>query len=499
MEKGSSPLDTLRQLRELLDAGTITPQEFETLKARLLAEQLAAPVVPPAAVIPPAAPATPPTVPLNPTFTTPPVTPTDPVRSEPATTPPVSPAPGPVEELPPLLDFFKQPQTSGSATPPPVAPVREEKPASYTAPYTPPPPPAPAAPTAAPDFFPPRPAPPPAPPTPRETPQFYPPAPSTPPPAAAPPEFFPPKTQATVPAEPIRSVVPPVPPTPVNPPRRAAEPLDDDEEVAEAPTKSPLGLILAIGGGLLLLALIWYLVAGQSRSSEHLTSISQTAADTVAVAPETGPQAEQLDLPPAAAPETVRVAPVIPPVAAPDSAAPSTATGSNPAENQAAPPASAAATPETTTAASASEATDRIRDVLAAYYADIQAAPFNAEQYFAPQVELFVILRNTTPAAINTWLEQNRFTELKDAQFQVEPGSLRVSPPTTDGSRVVTYIERGRGFRQSLQKNQYIRAQMRLRLNPDYKITYQKQERLLENTLSDPPTATTPSTTPATE
>lgn len=235
---------------------------------------------------------------------------------------------------------------------------------------------------------------------------------------------------------------------------------------------------------------------GQSRSSEHLTSISQTAADTVAVAPETGPQAEQLDLPPAATPETVRVAPVVPPTVAVDSVA---IASSGTDANQATQAATAPATTETTPAENANEATDRVRDVLAAYYADIQAPPFSADQYFAPQVDLFVILRNTTPTAISAWLEQNRFAELKDAQFQVEPGSLRVSPPANDGSRTVTYIERGRGFRQSLQKNQYIRAQMRLRLNPDYKITYQKQERLLENTLSDPPTATTPSTAPATE
>jgi len=266
------------------------------------------------------------------------------------------------------------------------------------------------------------------------------------------------------------------------PPTAQALDLDEDEE-EDAPAKSPLGKILAIGGGLLLLALIWYLVAGQSRSSEHLTSISQTAADTVAVTPETGPQAEQLDLPPAAAPETVRVAPVIPPVTT-DSAATAASSGTTEETTQA-----TQATPpvtETKPAENTNEATDRVRDVLAAYYADIQAPPFNADQYFAPQVDLFVILRNTTPAAISAWLEQNRFAELKDAQFQVEPGSLRVAAPANDGSRVVTYIERGRGFRQSLQKNQYIRAQMRLRLNPDYKITYQKQERLLENTLTDP-------------
>ena len=223
---------------------------------------------------------------------------------------------------------------------------------------------------------------------------------------------------------------------------------------------------------------------GQSRPSEHLTSISQTAADTVAIRPETGPQAEQLELPPVAAPETVRVAPIVPPAA--DSvvaAKPPRLVEPTPASQPAISPAAPQTVP--VAAESADEATTQVRDVLAAYYADMQAAPFSADQHFAPQVELFIIQRNTTPAAINAWLDENRFAEFKDAEIQVEPGSLRVSPAATDGSRVVTYIERGRAFRPLLQKNQYTRAQMRLRVNADYKIIYQKQERLLENTLSD--------------
>jgi len=366
MDKSSSPLDTLRQLRELLDAGTITPQEFETLKSRLLAT---------------------PTVPLNPTFTT-----TEPVA------PPVAPTATGTDQAQPVVDSSK------------AAPL----------------------PTTSPEFG-----------------AVHPTAPLTPPTA------------------PVESQAAPESDTELE-----TVYADDSEERAA----SPLGKILAIGGGLLLLGLILYLVMGQSRSSEHLTSISQTAADTVATTPETGPQAEQIDLPPAAAPETVRVAPVIP--ATPiDSGAVAAANRTTDTSQPPADPAS--------TAASENEATDRVHDVLAAYCADIQAAPFNASQYFAPQVELFVILRNTTPAAINSWLSQNRFAEFKDAKIQVEPGTLRVSPPAADGSRVATYIEQASAFRQSLQKNQMVRAQMRVRFNPDYKIVYQKQERLLENTLTD--------------
>lgn len=53
MEKDPSPLDTLRQLKEWLDAGTITQQEFETLKQKLVfsnptSTAPTAPIVPPA-------------------------------------------------------------------------------------------------------------------------------------------------------------------------------------------------------------------------------------------------------------------------------------------------------------------------------------------------------------------------------------------------------------------------------------------------------------------
>ncbi len=77
--------------------------------------------------------------------------------------------------------------------------------------------------------------------------------------------------------------------------------------------RNPLTLVFAIGGALLLLSIILYLMLGHSTSAdEHLTSASQTAADSTAVAPEVGPQAQQITLAPTA-PETIRVAPAIPP------------------------------------------------------------------------------------------------------------------------------------------------------------------------------------------
>lgn len=183
----NSPLATLRQLKEMLDAGTLTPQEFEALKQKLI------------------------------------------FGNEPgASVTPVSPiVPAPyIDELP--------------HTPP--TPLLDE-----------------------------------------EAPVILAPTPTT--------EW--PMPAASLPAESTHYT----PPTLV-------------DEVAEQ--RNPLTLVFAIGGALLVLALVLYLALGNRSSDEHVTSISQTAADSTAVAPEVGPQAQQITLPPATAPETVRVAPAVP-------------------------------------------------------------------------------------------------------------------------------------------------------------------------------------------
>ncbi|HET9505786.1 MAG TPA: SHOCT domain-containing protein [Hymenobacter sp.] len=80
--------------------------------------------------------------------------------------------------------------------------------------------------------------------------------------------------------------------------------------------RNPLNLVFAIGGALVFLAVVLYLTLGNRPADEHLTSTTQTAADSARVAPEVGPQAEQLMLPPAS-PETTRVVPVVPATVAP--------------------------------------------------------------------------------------------------------------------------------------------------------------------------------------
>lgn len=202
----NSPLDTLKQLKEMLDAGTITPQEFEALKQQLVFSQGVAPTASPTeAFVSPAAAATGP-VAVSP--------PSDAVRTDDLPTPAPT---GPLPVATPVI-------------PPPAAPT--------------------------------------------ENPEWM---------AAAAPMLL--STHDALP-----------------------EPTE---------RRNPLTLVFAIGGALVLLALVLYLALDNKHDSERLTSATQTAADSTAVVPEVGPQTEQITLPPATAPETVRVAPVAPPPVAP--------------------------------------------------------------------------------------------------------------------------------------------------------------------------------------
>ena len=191
----NSPLATLRQLKEMLDAGTLTPQEFEALKQKLV-------------------------------FGTEPTAPTEPAA-------PVAPVVSAAPAYIPPAELTEPVAPEVSAVPPP------------------------------------------------ETPDWL---------AAAAPPLVSHTTPDAAYSEPAY------------------------EEGLEK--RNPLNLVFAIGGALVFLAVVLYLTLGNRTTDEHLTSTTQTAADSTAVAPEIGPQAQQLTLPPAS-PETIRVAPVAPAAVAP--------------------------------------------------------------------------------------------------------------------------------------------------------------------------------------
>ncbi|WP_210521061.1 SHOCT domain-containing protein [Hymenobacter terricola] len=242
MDNPNSPLDTLRQLKEMLDAGALTPAEFEALKQQLVFSRTGT-AGPPAGAgpVPPA---------------------------------PASPA---VSSLPPVAESSSlAAETVGATEPPADAATSSDEPD-------------------------------------------------------------------------LAAIIPPAPflYSPTMEPMPLAEPVPGWSETAELPeseslpARNPLALILSIGGVLVFLLVVLYLSFNRP-PSEHISSTSQTAADSLAAPIETGPQVEQLPQP-EAVPETVRVAPAHPaprvqpqpaPAARDSAAAPSPAATSDSAASQ---------------------------------------------------------------------------------------------------------------------------------------------------------------------
>ena len=398
------------------------------------------------------------------------------LRPTPTPTPVASPIGSELAELPSLLSLFESPPAVSAPLPAPSTPL-----------------PAPSAPLSPPVATTPVGA---LPPPQRPAANPLPPAPTAPP-AAAGQVLAPPSAPLARPAAAAPVYVPPLP-KPLPKPFLEAGP-----EPTAPPQRNALTTILAMLGGVGLLGVGVYLYVDQSHPSENLTG--PQPAPTEATAPDPTPEPAMAVV---AVPETVRVAPLS--VPATDSsrvaATPTeTASDETPATDVPADPdpqeptdaatlenSSAAATAATAATAGADpvpaapepgddDATQKIRAVLADYYADLFAPPLAAENYFAPQVERLYIQQNITPVQINATITQTFFPDNKKAMYQVEPGTLRVSTPAQDGSRTATYREACRLFRVSRGRYQRLRTQVRVKFDADYRITFLRQEKMLEN------------------
>jgi|GEM_PF-2564267 len=443
-ERTSGPaaqgLTARQQLEASLAAGTLTPELFATLSAQLPPDQPTAPAAPPA--------------PAKPAF---------------------SPS-GNDAELPSLLDMFNQPPAAPASPPPvvPPAPAGQPAPASQSR-------------TSAADAaarrlieerltqIRQRPAaePPAAPPAPARTPTFYPEAPA-PTPAATPaaaPVFYP-----TAPIEPASP--PPAPP----------------RQAAPRPSALPAQPASSNVGKWLLVLLFFLAVAGagayffiqNSHPDESLTSPSLPAAEPAATevaAPKptkktkksTKKKRKKKEATPVA---TATAEAEVVPEEETTAVASQPAVAATPARAVPATSQPIAAAPE----AGDDDAATKVREALAAYYADLHAPPLHASQHFAPQVERLYIQQNLTPAAIDAELARSFFPENQQAVARIAPGTLRVSAPAADGSRTATFTEDMRLYRVSKQQFQRLRTNVRVRFNADYQITYMRQEKLLANT-----------------
>ena len=273
--------------------------------------------------------------------------------------------------------------------------------------------------------------------------------------------------------------VSPVPPVNVNP-VRPTEPVaptavNEDIYVEEKKKKDWLLTILITLGVLLLLGLIGYNLLSDSES-ERLTSTSGPETEVVPV--DTTANAEEVTN--STRPDRIEAvgdtaAATIPPAPVPV-ATPTPDTVTNTVKPEAATP----VTSTNKTALSEVEILSRINNQLETYYEDIKTAPFSAERHFAPTVERYYTLQNTTPSAINENINTYHFPEFQDSESSIEGGTMKLTANNANGYEV-TYLEHGSAFRKSKGQKQETTARVRARFDPNFKMTYFRQEALLEN------------------
>ena len=128
----------------------------------------------------------------------------------------------------------------------------------------------------------------------------------------------------------------------------------------------------------------------------------------------------------------------------------------------------------------------RAYSTLQAYYSDLMNRTFDATRYFADRVERFITMKNTTPQAINSYINSSYYHEFTEAKSEIESNSFIVTKESGDRYSV-EYIENGSCYRTSLKKYQHSRVNVKVLLNNEFKIVLIHQYKIIENDYSDTP------------
>jgi hypothetical protein len=120
-----------------------------------------------------------------------------------------------------------------------------------------------------------------------------------------------------------------------------------------------------------------------------------------------------------------------------------------------------------------------VRDILKQYYRDYNKKQFDASLYFAPKVDRFITLKNTTPAEITSVIENEFYDEFQEAASSIDMNTLQISKHP-NGYYQADFEEIMSCFRKSKGQPQFIRTRVKVIFDRELKIRYNHQERVLE-------------------
>jgi hypothetical protein len=120
-----------------------------------------------------------------------------------------------------------------------------------------------------------------------------------------------------------------------------------------------------------------------------------------------------------------------------------------------------------------------IRNILKQYYRDFNEHKFDASKYFAPKVDRFISLKNTTPEEINHAINTEFYPEFEGAASNIDLKTLSISK-LPNGYYQADFEESMSCYRKSKDQHQYIKTKVKVLFDKNMKIRYNRQETILE-------------------
>jgi hypothetical protein len=117
------------------------------------------------------------------------------------------------------------------------------------------------------------------------------------------------------------------------------------------------------------------------------------------------------------------------------------------------------------------------------YYSGINDKTFDATQYFSANITRYITMMNTTPIAINSYINDDFYKNFVDAHFEIEPESDTINKQA-DGSYSLKFIEMGNWFSPLTKLYHNTKSKVRVTLDNNYKMTFFQQYQLIKDSLS---------------
>lgn len=116
-----------------------------------------------------------------------------------------------------------------------------------------------------------------------------------------------------------------------------------------------------------------------------------------------------------------------------------------------------------------------LKGILNSYYRDLSNQKFDANRYYAQQVDRFFNLRDVSPQTISEEIRNNYYTDFQDAVSTIDSKTLEISP-LRGGRYQADFMEVIKCYRKTAKRHQTITAKVKIVFDRDMKIIYHSSQ-----------------------